>query len=137
MFDKEQAIKELKQEIADMEASGFYSEKEIEGKKNLLKTFEMNLVGLHKSIPKWNKEDFLLPEYKKGGYFTSEDYYNKCDEFHKILEKNNIEYMNISREEYISLKKDFFKNTYNIIWLSEEEQFLPGTNIEVYPERLN
>lgn len=111
-------------------------EKEVERKKNLLSTFENNCFDKNNSVPVFNKEDYLLPEYREGGYFASQDFYDKCDEFHKILEEHGEDFMKLSRDEYIFLKKEFFQNTYGITWLSEEEQFLPGTNIIVHAERL-
>lgn len=106
--------------------------KEIERKRNLLLTYESNLIGKHESVPKVDREALLLPEYRTGGYFTSQDYYDKCDEFHKILEEHGEDFLNMSRSEYIFLKKEFFRNTYGITWLSEEEQFLPGVVKEVH-----
>lgn len=136
MFDRETIMEELRQEIAEMEACSPRDEREIERKKNLLMTYESNLFGKWETVPKFNKDDFLRPEYREGGYFTSQDYYDKCDEFHRILEEHEIDYMHIARDEYIFLKKEFFQNTYGITWLSEEEQFLPGTKIHVHAERL-
>ena len=134
MTDREKSIEELRQEIAELEACG--DVKEAERKKNLLECFESGLIGKWREVPKWNKDDYLRPEYRKGGYFTSQDYYDKCDEFHRILEEHEVDYMHIARGEYIYLKKEFFRNTYGITWLAEEEQFLPGTNIDVHAERL-
>ena len=37
--------------------------KEIERNKNLLYAFETNIVGQHTKISKWNKDDYLRPEY--------------------------------------------------------------------------
>ena len=136
MADHEKIIEELRQEIAELEACSPRDEREIEGKKNLLECFESGLIGKWREVPKWNKDDYLRPEYRQGGYFTSQDYYDKCDEFHRILEEHEIDYMHISRGEYIYLKKEFFKNTYDIVWLAEEEQYLPGTKIDVHAERL-
>jgi len=107
---------------------GFMNERE--------KIYERNLIGKYKTIPKFDKNAFLRPEYREGGYFTSQDYYDKCDEFHKILEEHGEDPLRLSRGEYIFLKKEFFQNTYGITWLSEEEQFLPGTNVTVHAERL-
>ena len=135
MADHEKIIEELRQEIAELEACGPRDEREIERKKNLLECFESGLIGKWREVPKWNKDDYLRPEYRQGGYFTSQDYYDKCDEFHRILEEHEIDYMHIPRGEYIFLKKEFFQNTYGITWLAEEEQFLPGTNIDVHAER--
>ena len=136
MADREKIIEELRQEIAEMEASGSCEEIEIERKKNLLECFELDLFGKHENIPKFNIEEHLRPEYRQGGYFTSQDYYDKCDEFHRILEEYGEDYMKMSRGDYIYLKKQFFQNTYGITWLSAEEQFLPGTKIDVHAERL-
>ena len=111
-------------------------EKEVERKNNLLSIYEQNLFDKNSSVPSFNKDDYLLPEYREGGYFTSQDYYDKCDEFHKILEEHGEDFTSLSRDEYIFLKKEFFQNTYGITWLSEEEQFLPGANIIVHAERL-
>ncbi len=116
---------ELVKEIEKME-------KEVEGKKNLLLTFESDLFGKHESIPVFDKEARLRPEYRQGGYFTSQDYYDKCDEFHRILEEHGIDFMSLRRDEYIFLKKKFFQDTYGIIWLAEEYQNLPGTVIDVH-----
>lgn len=129
MSKQEIIIEELKKEIAELET-------EIQRKKNLLLTFESRLSEKPKPVPIFNKEDYLLPEYREGGYFTSKDYYDKCEEFHKILEEYGEDYRSLSRNEYIYLKKEFFQNTYGITWLSEEEQFLPGAKIIVHAERL-
>jgi len=129
MADTQETIVQLRKEVKELE-------KELERKKNLLATYEAGLIGKHLSIPRFDKDALLRPEYRKGGYFTSQDYYDKCDEFHRILEEHDIDYMKISRGEYIYLKKEFFQNTYGITWLSEEEQFLPGTKIDVHAERL-
>ena len=136
MADQEKIMEELRQKIAELEACSPRDEREIERKKNLLECYESGLIGKWREVPKWNKDDYLRPEYRQGGYFTSQDYYDKCDEFHRILEEHDIDYMHIARGEYIYLKKEFFKNTYDIVWLAEEEQFLPGTNIDVHAERL-
>ena len=136
MATNEENIKNLKNEIYDIEKEIAKLEKKLEGKRNLLETFESGLIGKYKSIPKWNKEEFLRPEYREGGYFTSLDYYAKCDEFHKMLEKHEIDYMKIARNEYIYLKKEFFSNVYGITWLAEEEQFLPGVKVDVHIDRL-
>lgn len=132
---KKRCIEELKDEIAELEAMGCSDERKLLRLNNLLQSFELGLFDDKPPLPKWNKDDYLLPEYRKGGYFTSQDYYDKCDEFHKILEEYDVDYMEISRGEYIYLKKEFFKNTYGIIWLAEEEQFLPGTIIDVHIDR--
>ena len=138
MADKEKCIKEIKEKIAKLEASGCSDEREFKRWNNLLMSYELGLFDNDSSpLPKWNKDDYLLPEYRQGGYFTSQDYYDKCDEFHKILEEHDVDFMKISRNEYIFLKKQFFKNTYDIIWLAEEEQFLPEANITVIAERFN
>lgn len=110
-------------------------EKELERKKNLLMTFELDSFGKYESLPQFNKDDFLRPEYREGGYFTSQDYYDKCEEFHGILAEHGEDFRSLPRNEYIFLKKEFFKNTYGITWLSEEEQFLPGTKIDVHVDR--
>ena len=136
MADREKIIEDLRQEIAELEACSPRDEREIERKKNLLMAFEENLFEKWKTVPAFNKEDYLRPEYREGGYFTSQDYYDKCDEFHRILEEHEIDYMHIPRGEYIYLKKEFFQNTYGITWLAEEEQYLPGTKIDVHAERL-
>ena len=135
MASREESIKMLKQKIAEMEASGTCEPIEIKRKRNLLTAFEENIFEQNASIPRTNKDDFLRPEYREGGYFTSQDYYNKCNEFHRILEEHDVDYMHIPRSEYIFLKKQFFKNTYGITWLAEEEQFLPGLNINVHVDR--
>lgn len=120
---------EQRQEIKELE-------RKIEQKKNLLLTYEENLFGKHESVPIFNKEDYLRPEYRQGGYFTSQDYYDKCEEFHRILEEHGEDILSMPRSEYIFLKKQFFQNTYGITWLAEEEQFLPGCNIIVHAEKL-
>jgi len=129
MSDTQETIAQLRKEVKELE-------KELERKKNLLATYEAGLIGKHLSIPRFDKDALLRPEYRQGGYFTSQDYYDKCDEFHRILEEHDIDYMKISRGEYIYLKKEFFQNTYGITWLSEEEQYLPGTKIDVHAEKL-
>lgn len=136
MANKEKCIKEIKDTLAELEANGCTDEREIERWNNLLYCFESGLFDDDRPpVPKWNKDDYLLPEYRQGGYFTSQDYYDKCDEFHKILEEYDVDYMEISRGEYIYLKKEFFKNTYGITWLAEEEQFLPGVIVDVHVDR--
>ena len=133
---KERCIKELKDEIAELEASGCCDERKLLRLNNLLICFESGLFDDDRPpLPKWNKDDYLRPEYREGGYFTSQDYYDKCDEFHNILEEYDVDYMKISRDEYIFLKKEFFKNTYGIIWLAEEERFLPDVNVVVHIDR--
>ncbi len=107
-------------------------EKEIERKKNLLQTYELNLIGKHKTLPPFDKEAHLLPEYRTGGYFTSQDFYDKCDEFHRTLEEQGKDFMSLRRDEYIFLKKKFLQDKYGITWLSEEYQFLPGTVMDVH-----
>lgn len=116
---------ELVKEIEEME-------KEVEGKKNLLLAFESNLFGKHESIPKFDKEARLRPGYRQGGYFTSQDYYDKCDEFHRMLEEQGKDIMSLRRDEYIFLKKKFFQDMYGITWLAEEYQYLPGTVSDVH-----
>ncbi len=69
--------------------------KEVERKNNLLSIYEENLFDKNSSVPSFNKDDYLLPEYREGGYFTSQDYYDKCDEFHKILEEQFLPGANI------------------------------------------
>lgn len=135
MDEREKTVEELRQEIAGLEACDPRDEKEIERKKNFLTIFEENRIGAWKTIPAFKKEDYLRPEYREGGYFTSQDYYDKCDEFHRILEEQNIDHMHIARGEYIHLKKEFFRNTYGITWLAEEEQFLPDAGIDVHVDR--
>jgi len=120
---------EQRQEIKKLEI-------EIERKKNLLSIYEEDIFDKHESVPVFNREDYLRPEYRKGGYFTSQDYYDKCEEFHKILEEHGQDVLRMPRNEYIFLKKQFFQNTYGITWLAEEEQFLPGSNIIVHAEKL-
>ena len=136
MATTEECIKEIKDKLVELEANGCSDKKAFERWNNLLQCYELGLFDDDRpSVSTWNKEDYLLPEYRKGGYFTSQDYYDKCDEFHKILKEYDVDYMRISRNEYIFFKKEFFKNTYGIIWLAEEEQFLPEANIEVWAER--
>ena len=116
---------ELVKEIEELE-------KEVEGKKNLLSTFERNLVGKHKSIPKNDRNSLLRPEYREGGYFTSQDFYDKCEEFHRTLEEQGRDFMKMSRDEYIFEKKKFLQDKYGITWLAEEYQYLPGIVTEVH-----
>ncbi|MBR6641546.1 MAG: hypothetical protein IKL08_05090 [Clostridia bacterium] len=136
MNRREECIKEIKDKLAELEANGCTDEREFERWNNLLECHELGLFDDNKPpVPAWNKDDYLLPEYRKGGYFTSQDYFDKCDEFHNILEEYSIDYMEISRNEYIYLKKEFFKNVYGITWLAEEEQFLPGVKIDVHIDK--
>lgn len=138
MTNKEKCIQEIKENLVKLETSGCGDEREFIRLNNLLQCFELGLFDDDRPpLPPWNKDDYLLPEYRQGGYFTSQDYYDKCDEFHKILREHEVDYMKISRNEYIFLKKHFFKNTYDIIWLAEEEQFLPDANITVIAERFD
>lgn len=107
-------------------------EREIERKRNLLETFESGLFGQHEHVPKFDKNALLLPEYREGGYFTSQDFYDKCEEFHRSLEAQGIDYRSLRRDELIFRKKKFLFDKYGITWLSEEHQFLPGTVIDVH-----
>lgn len=108
-------------------------EKEIERKTNLLETFESEFFGKNDRIPKFDKNAHLLPEYREGGYFTSQDFYDKCEEFHRILAEQGIEDIySLPRNEYIFLKKQFLQEKYGITWLAEEYQYEPGTWTEVH-----
>lgn len=115
---------ELVREIEELE-------RELERQKNLLAFFEdKNLGG--EPIPKVDKNDLLLPEYREGGYFTSQDFYDKCEEFHKMLEEEGESFLSLPRSEYIFRKKKFLQEKYGITWLSEEHQFLPGVVVDVH-----
>ena len=108
-------------------------EREIERKTNLLETFEAELLGKHDTIPRFDKNAHLLPEYREGGYFTSQDFYDKCDEFHRTLAEQGIEdIFSLPRNEYIFLKKQFLQEKYGIIWLAEEYQYEPGTWTDIH-----
>ncbi|MBQ7925542.1 MAG: hypothetical protein IJ335_04530 [Lachnospiraceae bacterium] len=116
---------ELRKEIARLE-------KEIEGRKNLLAVFESDLMDRQEPLPAFDKNAILLPEYREGGYFTSQDFYDKCDEFHKMLEEQGLDFRSMGRADYIFRKKKFLQEKYGITWLVEEYQFLPGTVTNVH-----
>lgn len=109
--------------------------RKIEGERNLLEACESGLFDRAAELPSFDREALLRPEYRKGGYFTSQDYYDKCEEFHKLLETQGEDIIRMPRNEYIFLKKEFFKNTYGISWLSEEEQYLPGSVVDVHVDK--
>ena len=116
---------ELIREIENLEG-------ELVRKKNLLETLEFSHSEGHETVPKFDKNALLRPEYREGGYFTSQDYYDKCEEFHELLAEQGETFMSLLRSEYIFRKKKFFQEKYGITWLAEEHQFLPGTKVEVH-----
>ena len=65
-------------------------------------------------------------------HFTSQDFYDKCEEFHKMLEEEGESFLSLPRSEYIFRKKKFLQEKYGITWLSEEHQFLPGVVVDVH-----
>lgn len=116
---------ELRKEIEEIE-------REIQKKQNLLSLFESDISDEYKNIPRFDKESLLLPEYRQGGYFTSQDFYDKCEEFHRLLEKEGETFKSLPRNEYIFRKKKFLREKYGIEWLAEEYQFLPGVVVDVH-----
>jgi len=115
---------ELRQEIEELE-------KELERKKNLFICYEENVFE-SKPVPKFDKNALLRPEYREGGYFTSQDFYDKCEEFHKTLEEQGIDILSLPRSEHIFLKKKFLQDKYGITWLAEEHQYLPGAVKDIH-----
>lgn len=73
------------------------------------------------------KDEMFLPEYRKNGYFNS-------DEF-KIIEKEVDDYISslneVTTQNYEILKQEILKNKYNINWLPYYKRFMPNVQVIV------
>lgn len=124
-------INALKEELKTRKESGLYSDESILEIENTIKS--MKYLKEHPLVASESSRDSLLKkEYRSDGYFNSDDFTQKCDEFEKYIEELRKERENdFTRFEYITLKKSFMKKKYNLDWLPEEEQYLDGVKVIV------
>ncbi len=127
----EDRIKELKEELKRRKESGSCSKPEILELENTIKTMEY-LASHPLSKSEFDSDSILKEEYRSDGYFNSEDFKEKCDEFEKYLRELRKERTtDFTRFEYVTLKKAFMRRKYNLNWVPEEEQYIDGVVVNV------
>ena len=127
----EDRIKELKEELKRRKESGSCSEPDILELENTIKTMEY-LASHPLSKSEFDSDSILKEEYRSDGYFNSEDFKEKCDEFEKYLRELRKERTtDFTRFEYVTLKKAFMRRKYNLNWVPEEEQYIDGVVVNV------
>ena len=101
-------------------------EEEIERYKVLLNFCKESLRDIDKSVK--TVDDYLLPEYRKDGYFNS-------SEFKEIEQKVNEEVKALGLEtqyQFDIIKQEILKNEYGIYWIPfSKERFMPGTIVHI------
>ena len=86
--------------------------------------FNKSLIEKIKN-PIKDDESYLLPEYRKNGYFNSEEFKKIEKEVDELIKELNIE----NTKEKNLTKKEILKEKYNIDWLSFEERFTKDSNV--------
>ena len=109
-------LDELEKELDELEKNPQTPKKEINLTKCLISMIKDEINEIKN--PKQEEEFhdiyyYYKPEYKKDGYFQSEDFLEKRKMFDEFVKKNN---MNICREDYGKAFQIFLKVNFDIDW---------------------
>ena len=136
LLNSERMIAKYEKEIEEYEKSPDHDEPTLNVMKLTLMSYKYLKKELEKDMQNPQKTDskdrYLLPEYRSDGYFQSEDFDRKCEEFLQYLHDfEKQENRKLSREEKDILKQHFMKTRYGLDWVPEEQQGMPGVIILV------
>lgn len=123
----EEIIRELEEKIAYMEQHPEeFDPNELIEHKNILHSF---LHPIEHEVRHTDPDSLKKPEYRKGGLFMTEDFLEKCRMFEEYIQNYGYNPSELSRKDYIFLKREYMKEIHNIDWYPEEEMFLPEARV--------